>query len=51
MLFHVLLTGSGQLHGNQLEALGFETLDNFADNATLDAIGLDLVEQKRDTIA
>ena len=51
MLFHVLLTGGSQLHGNQLEALGFETLDNFADNATLDAIGLDLVEQKRDAIA
>ena len=41
VLFHVFLTRGGQLHGDQLVSLLFETLDDFSNESTLDAIGLD----------
>ena len=34
-------TGLGELHGNELEALGLEALDDLTDEASLDTIRLD----------
>ena len=36
-----LLSGDDELHGNELESLGFEAANNLANKSTLDAIGLD----------
>lgn len=41
VLFEKLLGGLCELHGNKLESLLFESLDNLTDEPTLDAIGLD----------
>jgi hypothetical protein len=38
----VFLARIGELHSDKLESLLFETLDNFTNKSTLDAIGLDL---------
>ncbi len=40
VVFHVLLAGLGELHGDEFVALLFETSDDFTDKSTLDAIGL-----------
>jgi len=41
VLLHVLAAGGSELHGDELVALLLETLDDVADEASLDAIGLD----------
>lgn len=41
MLLEVGLAGAGELHGNELEAAVLEARDDVANEATLDAIGLD----------
>ena len=41
VLFKVIFARGSQLHGNELEALGFKALDNFANDTSLDTIGLD----------
>ena len=41
VLLHVLAAGGSELHGDQLVALLLEALDDVADEAPLDAIGLD----------
>jgi hypothetical protein len=38
----VFFAGLGKLHGNKLVSLLFETLEDFSNETTLDAIGLDL---------
>lgn len=38
---HVSLAYPGELQGDQLEALGLETLDDLADQSTLDSVRLD----------
>ena len=40
VVFHMFLAGLGELHGNKLVTLLFETLDDFTNESTLDAIGL-----------
>lgn len=39
--FHCAITHPHELHGDQLEALLLETLDDLANQSTLDGIGLD----------
>ena len=41
MLLEVGLAGAGELHGDELEAAVLEARDDVANEATLDAIGLD----------
>jgi len=41
MSLHVFLSGSGELHGDELVSLLFESLDDFSDESPLDAVGLD----------
>jgi len=41
VLFHVLLAGTAELHGDKFETLLLEALDDLSNEATLDAIGLD----------
>ena len=41
VLLHVIPPGRCELHGDQLVSLLLESLDNFADESTLDAVGLD----------
>jgi len=41
VLLQVLLAGGHELHGGEPEALLLEALDDFANEATLDAVGLD----------
>lgn len=40
-VFHCAITHPHELHGDQLEALLLETLDDLANQSTLDGIGLD----------
>ncbi len=40
VVFHVFLARLGELHGNEFVALLFETLDDFTNESTLDAIRL-----------
>lgn len=46
MGFHVFLGRLSQLHGYELVSLGLETLDDFSDESTLNAVGLDLKEKR-----
>jgi len=41
VLLHVPFSGGAELHGNQLEALLLEALNDFSNETTLDTIGLD----------
>ena len=41
VLLEVGAAGGDELHGDELETLVFEALDDLADEATLDAVGLD----------
>ena len=46
MLFEELLAGSLGLHGCQLVAFGFESVDDVSDDSTLNSIGFDLYKEK-----
>jgi hypothetical protein len=44
---HVFLAWLGQLHGHQLVSLLLKSLDDFSNQSSLDAIGLDLMIKNR----
>ena len=45
MLFEKFFTGLLGLHGGQFVPLGFESVDDVADEPTLNSIGLDLPKE------